>query len=94
MPKKKRSKGSSKSLPSSTPIVSLIPSKAELEKIKIIRGYGVNDLKRYQGKIRQNIKVFEDAIKREKNELKRVDGMIKVLKNDIVQAEKLKKLVK
>lgn len=92
--KNEKSSGSSKSLPSSTPIVKTIPSKEDLAKTKIERGYGVKDLRRYKQKIRKNIKVFQDAIQRERNELKRVDGMIKVLKADIKTVNELKKMAK
>jgi len=69
-------------------------SKKELQKIKILRGFGVKRLIKHKQKIRKNIKVFQDAIKKEKDDIKRVNDMIKVLKDDIKQATKLKKLIK
>lgn len=69
-------------------------TKEELQKIKILRGFGVKQLMKHKQKIRKNIKVFQDAIKKERDELKRVDSMVKVLKDDIKQATKLKKLIK
>jgi peptidoglycan hydrolase CwlO-like protein len=69
-------------------------TKKELDNLKIIRGYGVVDLKKYIQKIKKNIAVFDQAITREKNEMKRVEGMIRVLKNDIKTAEILKKTAK
>ena len=76
-------------MPQSRPL-----TKKELENLKIIRSYGVKDLDRYLEKIKQNIQVFEDAIKKEKIEMERVIGMRKVLKNDIKTVEKLKRLAK
>lgn len=74
--KKKKLSGSGKSLPSSTPISSLIA----------IRGYGILDLKKYLVKIKKNISVFNEAIAKENQEMKRILGMIKVLENDIKDA--------
>ena len=74
--KNKKLNGSGKSLPLSTPISSLVE----------IRRYGINDLKKYLIKIKKNIGVFNEAIAKEKKEMQRVQGMIKVLKNDIKDA--------
>ncbi|KKP72462.1 MAG: hypothetical protein UR68_C0015G0023 [Candidatus Roizmanbacteria bacterium GW2011_GWA2_35_19] len=60
----------------------------------IQRTYGIVDLKKYLVKIKQNIKVFEEAINKEKTEIKRVKGMINALKTDIVNAKELKRLYK
>lgn len=76
-------------MPQSRPL-----TKKELENIKVVRSYGVADLEKYVVKIKQNIKVFEEAIKKEKAEMTRVTDMMKVLKNDIKSAEKLKKLAR
>lgn len=76
-------------MPQSRPL-----TKKELENIKVIRSYGVVDLEKYLLKIKQNILVFEDAIKKERKEMERVTDMMKVLKNDIKTADKLKKLAK
>ena len=70
----------------------VIPTKKELENLKTVRQFGVDDLKRYKTKIHANIKVFEDAIEKEKVELKRVQGMIDSLKVDIKDVNRLKKL--
>ncbi|PJC66316.1 hypothetical protein CO018_02510 [Candidatus Beckwithbacteria bacterium CG_4_9_14_0_2_um_filter_47_11] len=61
-------------------------TKTELENLKIIRGYGVKDLEKYIVKIKQNIAVFNEAIAKEEKEMARIQGMIKVLKNDIKDA--------
>lgn len=53
-----------------------------------VRGYGIIDLKKYQEKIKKNIKVFEEAIEKEKKEYKRVQDMIDVLEKDIKTAKK------
>lgn len=81
--RKKKSSGSSKSLPLSTPISS----------VAIVRGYGIIDLKKYLVKIKQNIGVFEEAIAKEKKEMARIKAMIAVLEADIKTADKLKKLL-
>lgn len=83
--RKKKSNGSSKSSPLLTP--------KQLDNLKVIRSYGIVDLKKYLLKIKQNIGVFNEAIAKEKKEMLRVQGMIKVLENDIKTADKLKKLV-
>lgn len=70
------------------------PTKSQLESLKIVRSYGVKDLERYLSKIKKNIAVFEDAIKKEKTEMKRVKGMITALKHDIREASALQKMVK
>jgi len=57
-----------------------------------VRTYGVKDLKRYIGKIQKNIKVFEEAIKKERAEMKKTEGMITVLETDIKQAKLFKRL--
>lgn len=76
-------------MPQSRPL-----TKKELENLKTVRGYGVRDLQKYILKIKKNIEVFESAIKKEKEEMKRVNGMMKVLKEDIKVADKLKKYAK
>ena len=91
--KNEKSSGSSKSLPSSTPTSKPL-TKEDLAKVKIERSYGVKDLIRYRKKLKQNILVFKQAIDKEKEEIKRVEGMIKVLKQDIKQATSLQKLIK
>ena len=80
----------SKTKPSGRVKVSL--NKTNLAKTKIERGFGVLDLERYLGKIKQNIQGFEEAIEKEKTEMERIEGMIQVLKNDIKNAEALEKL--
>lgn len=74
--------------------VKLIPTKKQLEDLKTVRQFGINDLKKYKEKIYKNIKVFEEAIEKEKTELKRVQGMIDALEVDIKEATKLSKLAK
>jgi peptidoglycan hydrolase CwlO-like protein len=64
-----------------------------LERTKILRGYGIKDLKRYLEKLKSNIKVFEDAIAKENAEIKKTKGMIKVLQKDIEEADKIKKRI-
>lgn len=49
---------------------------------KELRQYGIDDLKNYIAKLKKNIKVFEEAIAKEKKEIKRAQGMIKALKQD------------
>ena len=69
-------------------------TKTELDNLKIVRRYGIVDLKKYVVKIRKNIQVFKQAITRERTEMKRVQNMIQVLHNDIKTANELKKLAK
>lgn len=64
-------------------------TKKELEDLKVVRQFGVNDLIKYKEKIHKNILVFEDAIEKENVELKRVQGMIDSLEKDINDANKL-----
>lgn len=90
--RKKKSSGSSKSLPLSTPTARPI-TKKELENLTTIRGYGIADLKKYLLKIKKNIGVFEEAIAKEKKEMARIKAMIAVLEADIKTADKLKKLI-
>lgn len=76
------------------PKIKVVPTKKELENLKTVRQFGINDLKKYKEKIHKNIKVFEEAIEKEKTELKRVQGMIDALNVDIKEATKLSKLAK
>ena len=61
--------------------------KKRLKSTKVIREFGVNDLIKYKEKIKKNILVFEEAIEKEKTEMKRVDGMIASLKKDIKEID-------
>lgn len=61
-------------------------TKKELENLKVVRSYGIVDLKKYLLKIKKNIGVFKEAIAKERKEMKRISGMIKVLENDIKDA--------
>lgn len=72
--------------------IKVVPTKKELENLKTVRQFGVDDLKRYKTKIHANIKVFEVAIEKERTELKRVQGMIDSLEKDIKEANRLKKM--
>jgi len=56
--------------------------KSRIRSTKIIRQYGVKDLERYKEKIKKNIKIFEEAIQKEKTEMKRVEDMITALKTE------------
>lgn len=73
-------------------IVKAIPTKEELEGLKKIRRFGIDDLERYKKKLKDNIGIFQTAIDKERTEMKRVEYMIGVLKKDIKNANKLKKL--
>jgi len=55
---------------------------------RIIREFGIKDLKKYQKKIKNNIKIFEEAIKKENKEWKRVQKMIDNLKADLAELKK------
>jgi len=57
-----------------------------------VRQYGINDLNSYINKLRANIKVFEDAIAKERNEIKRAKVMIKDLKEDQKVQRKILKM--
>lgn len=72
--------------------VKVIPTKRELENLKMVRQFGIDDLQKYKRKIKANIEVFEVAIEKERTEMKRVQTMIDVLEKDIKEANKLKKL--
>ena len=52
------------------------------EEIRQVRQYGINDLKNYIKKLKKNIKVFEEAITKEKKEINKTRNMIKVLEED------------
>lgn len=67
------------------------PTRAMLKSTKIIRAYGVKDLERYKEKLKKNIRVFEEAIEKEMTEMNRVQGMIRSLKKDIKDIEKIEK---
>lgn len=69
--------------------VQITKTKRQLEDLKVVRQFGVNDLVKYKEKIHKNIKVFEDAIEKENIELVRVQGMIDSLVADIDDANKL-----
>ncbi|MCX6816694.1 MAG: hypothetical protein NTZ93_02435 [Candidatus Beckwithbacteria bacterium] len=69
-------------------------TKKELDNLKEVRRYGVTDLKKYIQKIKKNIRVFNEAISKEKKEMTRITNMIKVLQNDIKTADELKKTAK
>ena len=57
------------------------------------RRYGVRDLKAHIEKIKQNIKIFKEAIGKEKTLMERDKEMIAVLKNDIREAKSFKKRI-
>jgi hypothetical protein len=59
-----------------------------------LRTYGIKDLKAHIEKIKKNIKIFEEAINKEKALMKRDEDMIKVLKNDIKEARMFKRIKK
>ena len=63
--------------------------KQRLKDTKIVRKFGINDLLKYKEKIKKNILVFEEAIEKEKTEMKRVDGMITSLNTDIKEINKI-----
>ena len=71
-----------------------IPTKKELENLKTVRQFGIDDLQRYKKKLKANIEIFETAIDKEKTEINRVQNMIDVLESDIKDANRLKKLAK
>lgn len=60
-----------------------------LKNTKVVRQFGINDLIKYKEKIKKNIAIFEEAIEKEKKEMKRVDDMIVSLKKDIAEIDKL-----
>jgi hypothetical protein len=55
------------------------------------RKYGVKDLKNHILKIKDNIKIFREAIDKEKALMKRDREMIAVLKHDIKEAKSFQK---
>lgn len=63
--------------------------KKRLKDTKVVREFGIKDLIKYKEKIGANIKVFEEAIEKEKTEMKRVDGMISALSKDIKDIDKI-----
>lgn len=69
--------------------IKVAPTKEELENLKTVRQFGINDLIQYKEKIHKNIKVFEEAIEKENIELTRVQGMIDSLDTDVKYANKL-----
>lgn len=60
-----------------------------LQATKVLRQYGIEDLKKYMEKIQKNIQVFEEAIEKEKAELTRTQKMIRVLEKDIKDIDTL-----
>lgn len=69
-------------------------SSYDSNKVIIDRSFGIKDLERYKKKIAGNIKIFLEAIAKEKKEKKRVQDMIDVLKADIKEAKYYKGLKK
>ncbi len=69
--------------------IKITKTREELENLKTVRQFGINDLIKYKEKIHKNIMVFEEAIEKENIELERVQGMIDSLVNDIDDANKL-----
>ncbi len=65
--------------------------KKRLKDTKVLREFGINDLIKYKEKIKKNILVFEEAIEKERTEMKRVDGMITSLNTDIKEIDSLLK---
>lgn len=65
--------------------------KKRLKDTKVVREFGINDLLKYKTKIEKNILVFEEAIEKERTEMKRVDGMISALNTDIKEIDSLLK---
>lgn len=74
------------------PISSQTPTKEHLAKTRILRQYGIKDLEKYVQKIKENIKVFQAAIEKERVEMKRTQDMIKALKKDIKIINSIQKL--
>ena len=72
-----------------TSSMKLKTDKKRLKSTKIIREFGIKDLIKYKEKIKKNILVFEEAIEKEKTEMKRVDGMIASLKKDIKEIDEV-----
>lgn len=64
-------------------------SKKQAKSTLIIREYGIADLRRYIKKIRENIKIFKEAIAKEKAEEKRIREMIASLKKDVKYLKKI-----
>jgi hypothetical protein len=59
-----------------------------------LRQYGIKDLEAHIEKIKKNIKIFEEAIGKERDLMERDSDMINVLKKDIEEAKMFKKLKK
>lgn len=76
------------------PISSQTPTKEHLAKTRILREFGIKDLEKYVQKIKENIKVFQAAIGKEKTEMKRAQDMIRTLKKDIKTINLIQKLQK
>lgn len=68
-----------------------LQTRQDLAKTKILREFGIKDLERYIKKIKENIKVFEFAIEREKTEMKRARNMMEALKKDINTIDSIQK---
>ena len=47
-----------------------------------MRQYGIDDLTAHIEKIKKNIKIFEEAIRKEKDKIKKTEQMIESLKED------------
>lgn len=73
------------------PVTTVTPSFDPITVIEA-RKYGIRDLKAHIEKIKKNIHIFADAIAKEKALMKRDRQMIAVLKNDIQEAKKFKKM--
>ena len=64
------------------------------DEIRQVRKYGIDDLKGYVAKLKENIKVFEEAIAKEKKEIVKARGMIKSLEEDRRVQRKIKRMLR
>ncbi len=83
----KKSKATKKKFPS----LSVSSPNRNLASTKVLREVGIKDLENYIKKLGANIKVFEEAIKKEKLEMKRAKGMVNALKTDIKTIDQIQK---
>lgn len=68
-----------------------VSANKNLPSTRVLREVGIKDLENYIKKIQANVRVFEEAIKKEKVEMKRTKGIIKALKNDIKTIDQIQR---
>jgi peptidoglycan hydrolase CwlO-like protein len=64
------------------------------EEVRQVRQYGIDNLKNYIKKLKKNVEVFEEAIAKEKKEIKKTRAMIEELEADRKEQKEIQKMLK